>query len=279
MLKIGEFASLSSISISMLRHYDKMDMLCPIYVDESNGYRYYGIEQLVIANQIVSMKSMGLGLEEIKRALSMNRIELDVLLRNSLENKKAEVKRLNQQIDTLTRTMQLEEREEEYAFSVTLKTMPQMNVVSYCDTITEFHEEGRLWNTLQSECERYAINVGSHAVAMARHPMICGPDNQINAEVLLATDEIKSERKEYGKLKIDTIPQCQVASIVFQGKYAKIGNINIFVANWLEANHYEICDRAFTIYHHSPKECMLEEEFITELCFPVCKKEVDSLIM
>lgn len=61
MLKIGEFASLSSISIHMLRHYDKIGMLCPQYVDVNNGYRYYNIEQLVQANQIVSMKNMGFG--------------------------------------------------------------------------------------------------------------------------------------------------------------------------------------------------------------------------
>lgn len=61
MLKIGEFSSLSSISIHMLRHYDKIGILCPQHVDAANGYRYYHIEQLVPANQIVSMKNLGCG--------------------------------------------------------------------------------------------------------------------------------------------------------------------------------------------------------------------------
>ena len=57
MLKIGEFAALSSMSIHMLRNYDKIGILVPQYVDEMNGYRYYDKSQLVKANQIYQMRN------------------------------------------------------------------------------------------------------------------------------------------------------------------------------------------------------------------------------
>ena len=41
MLKIGEFSGLSRISIRMLRYYDENGLLCPAYIDETSGYRYY----------------------------------------------------------------------------------------------------------------------------------------------------------------------------------------------------------------------------------------------
>jgi len=46
MFKIGDFSKLSSISIRMLRHYDKVELLQPVKVDEQSGYRYYSADQL-----------------------------------------------------------------------------------------------------------------------------------------------------------------------------------------------------------------------------------------
>lgn len=62
MLKIGDFSALSKISIFMLRHYNEIGLLIPVYVDEFTGYRYYSEEQLPIANRIQALKKIwGLG--------------------------------------------------------------------------------------------------------------------------------------------------------------------------------------------------------------------------
>ncbi len=59
MLKIGDFSALSKISIFMLRHYNEIGLLIPVYVDEFTGYRYYSEEQLPIANRIQALKKYG----------------------------------------------------------------------------------------------------------------------------------------------------------------------------------------------------------------------------
>lgn len=269
MLKIGEFASLSSISIHMLRHYDKIGMLCPQYVDVNNGYRYYNIEQLVQANQIVSMKNMGFGLEEIKRALVMTQEELEAILSEKLQSKILEARMLKHQIDILQKTILFQQNDEKYALSIVLKTMPEIHMVSYRDTIVEFSEEGRLWEELMKECEKYKITVSANSVAIAIQHMISNQKNEIDVEVLLSTDK---EQKACGNLKFRKLPERQVVSIIFKGSYLQIGRINTFVAKWLETNHYEICDKAFSIYHNSPRESQAEDQFVTELCFPVCEK-------
>lgn len=70
MLKIGDFSTLSKISIYMLRHYNEIGLLIPAHIDEFTGYRYYSEEQLSVANRIQALKSMGLGLSVIKDILS-----------------------------------------------------------------------------------------------------------------------------------------------------------------------------------------------------------------
>ena len=41
MLKIGDFSKLSRVSIRMLRHYDEIGLLKPVWIDPESGYRYY----------------------------------------------------------------------------------------------------------------------------------------------------------------------------------------------------------------------------------------------
>ena len=66
MFKIGDFSKLSSISIRMLRHYDKVELLQPVKVDEQSGYRFYSAAQLKKVNQIQVLKDMRFNIATIK---------------------------------------------------------------------------------------------------------------------------------------------------------------------------------------------------------------------
>lgn len=68
-MKIGEFAKMTGMPISMLRHYDKEGLLCPDYVDHFSGYRYYSADQIGQAQKIELLKSGGLTLKEIRDIL------------------------------------------------------------------------------------------------------------------------------------------------------------------------------------------------------------------
>ena len=65
MLKIGDFSRLSRMSVRMLRHYDELGLLTPLYTDPASGYRYYGPAQLSRANRIRAFRDMGFGLQSI----------------------------------------------------------------------------------------------------------------------------------------------------------------------------------------------------------------------
>lgn len=269
MLRIGEFSALSSISINMLRHYDKIGLLVPEHVDKASGYRYYDKEQLVQSNRIVALKAMGFGLNEIKTANSMNQLEIEQLLQAKLHSKQDEIKIIQNQIMHINEAMQGVNEDEEYALSIITKIIPEMWVVGVRGIISDFPEEGLLWKKLMEECEKQGIKIAESAVAMAINHGINDEKNAMDVEVRLSIEK----SKEYnGDIKIYMIPECKVASLVFRGSYARISSINSFVAKWLENNKFEISGKAFSIYHNSPRESRIEEKFVTELCFPILKK-------
>ena len=65
MLKIGDFARLSQVSVVALRHYDEIGLLRPVKVDPFTGYRYYSTDQLPRLNRILALKDLGFSLEQI----------------------------------------------------------------------------------------------------------------------------------------------------------------------------------------------------------------------
>jgi DNA-binding transcriptional MerR regulator len=70
MLRIGEFAALTRISIRMLRHYDEIGLLKPAIVDQFTSYRYYTLDQLPRLHRILALKELGLSLEQIATLLN-----------------------------------------------------------------------------------------------------------------------------------------------------------------------------------------------------------------
>jgi DNA-binding transcriptional MerR regulator len=74
MLKIGDLASRSGVSIRTLHHYDEIGLLSPSHRTES-GHRVYGREEVVRLQQILSLRQMGFALDQIRDLLDRRGME------------------------------------------------------------------------------------------------------------------------------------------------------------------------------------------------------------
>ena len=68
-LRIGQFARLSGLSIGALRHYDDVGLLVPATVDASSSYRRYTRDQLATARLVATLRDLEVPLEEIRELL------------------------------------------------------------------------------------------------------------------------------------------------------------------------------------------------------------------
>ena len=270
MLRIGEFVELSSITINMLRNYDKIGLLVPRYIDNASGYRYYDKEQLLQANQILALKEMGFGLDEIKKIMMQAESDINSFLEEKLKRKYEELVRTNRQIEQIKSVLEsVDKNGEDYALQIVRKKMHSMWVASLTGQIDIYSQEGIMWEKLSTICAENKISVLPNAMAMAIYRGIDEKSGKLQIEVQFSID---NEYKVQEPLKIFKKEEKDVASVVFRGNYLQIGSINTVVANWLENNNLEINGEAFTIYHKSPENCQAETDFVTELCFPVNEK-------
>ncbi len=71
--KVGDLAGLTGLTVRALRFYDQIGLFSPSDQTES-GHRLYSESDLSRLHQILSLKGMGLTLEEIKSVLDGGRI-------------------------------------------------------------------------------------------------------------------------------------------------------------------------------------------------------------
>ena len=67
-LKVGELARRAGVSVRALHHYDEIGLLAPASRTES-GHRRYADAEVVRLQQIVSLRQLGLSLDEIRACL------------------------------------------------------------------------------------------------------------------------------------------------------------------------------------------------------------------
>ncbi len=68
---VNKLAKLSGVSSRTLRYYDEIGLLKPAYYGE-NQYRYYEEEQLLMLQQILFFRELGVPLNDIQRIISSN---------------------------------------------------------------------------------------------------------------------------------------------------------------------------------------------------------------
>ncbi len=268
MLKIGEFATLSGITIVMLRHYDKIGLITPQYIEKESGYRYYDPSQLVDANRIVYMKSMGFGLDEIKTSISMGQDELTCLINEKIREKEREQQEIISQLTRLKELSIYSGTEEKYILGMVRKEMPDVYRICLAGRYNIRSAEGMLWKEFGTEVGWQRLSSLQNATAGS----VCRPQIQENDEIdmeifVVSTKEI-SVRKP---LECKRISAHEVLQITFIGKYEQANCINGAIAKWLEANSFELIGEPYIYYLRSPKNTSNEEEFLSEIYFPIKK--------
>ncbi len=82
---VGEFAKKAGVTLRTLRYYDKIDLLKPSSYNEA-GHRLYSKEDFPKLQKILTLKFIGLSLDEIKDIMTEDLKDND--FKKSLKNTK-----------------------------------------------------------------------------------------------------------------------------------------------------------------------------------------------
>jgi DNA-binding transcriptional MerR regulator len=127
--KVGELASRTGLTIRTLHHYDAIGLLCPSGRTGSNhgsGHRLYTVADVARLHQIMCLKQLGFGLEQIREYLTRADYDPRTVIRLHLEDvrrKAAELAELGNRLQGLAETLDRADNVSPETFLETIEVM------------------------------------------------------------------------------------------------------------------------------------------------------------
>jgi DNA-binding transcriptional MerR regulator len=103
-MKVGELARKTGLSVRALHHYDEIGLLSPSR-RTAEGHRLYGKGEVERLQRIVSLRHIGLSLDEIRECLVRPEYSLDRVLELQVERIDEEVRRRKRLRDLIQRLL------------------------------------------------------------------------------------------------------------------------------------------------------------------------------
>ena len=266
MLKIGDFSKMSKVTIKALRYYEKEGLLIPKYVDESNGYRYYESNQLLALSRIISLKQVGLTIDEIKKIIIKNE-PLGDLLKTKKEELENTIFEYNNKLTKINYLLEENSMKEEI-----FEKVIQAYYVYYKEGVLKDYSEASefIYNS-GVECKELNPNIRCVEPDYCYVNYLDGEYKENNIKVRYAQAVIKENTpfKENESIKFMDVPETKCICIYHKGHYDNLGKSYAKIMKYIEDNKLEIID--------FPRECYIDgiwnkenvEDWLTEIQVPI----------
>lgn len=234
MLSISEMAKLRQITPETLRHYDRIGLFRPSYIDPESGYRYYSITQYEDLGTIVELRQLGMSLEEISEYYKNRTLDRSVdLLKKRLDILKMEIEekqKLEEIIESKMRFLQgMQENQnigvvfEEHLGERYMLTYGDMgvNMKQMCLDITKL--EGHM----KEIAPVFATDrVGAYSIAD-----VCGITSDFKFAPFIMCGNAYKESVHY-----KVIPAGRYVSVYYNGRFGRYNDIFIKLKDYLNTH-------------------------------------------
>lgn len=243
MYRIGDFSQMGQVSVRMLRHYDKLGLLKPGFIDAWTGYRYYTLEQLPRLHQILALRDLGLKLDQIGGLLDDSHAdqrlyELLQAKQRAIEEQLAEEQARLQRV--AARLRQMEQVQEPIPYNVALKALPSQYIVAIRERVPHVSQMGEVRERILRELyETVAQLEVKPGIELAIYHQQAYADEDIDMSLAVEVARDVTVPDEEKRLKVYDVPEAPLAaSIVHHGDMWDIPDVVTNLYRWLGMNGY-----------------------------------------
>ncbi|APM41265.1 transcriptional regulator [Clostridium kluyveri] len=137
-ISITDLARLRNVTTETLRHYDRIGLFKPTYVDPKTGYRYYSVLQYEKLGTIKELRQLGMSLKEIKEYFNNRHVSKSLsMLINKHNELGKKIKDLQLLEETLSEKIQFLQNviTESKMKEIIIKQIPEREIVTLGKTI------------------------------------------------------------------------------------------------------------------------------------------------
>lgn len=244
---IGEVAKIHNITVETLRHYDRVGLLKPSYINSSTRYRYYSAKDFIVLDLIKQCKAMGLSLDEIKSIIENYTSPESVL--HTIRKQKViineKIKELNRIKDNITF---LEERIkvslDEGLNKIFIKFYDERRFIKY-DNTNRFTEEFEVnLSKILAQVERKYTYFNKELGFVISYKDL-KEDNKVTYKNTMIDFTKIMDIKEYDKI---ILPRGKYLTLNFDDDYNDTRKYYDIIMNYIEENNIEVLGDFYEIY-------------------------------
>lgn len=267
MFRIGEFSKLTQVSIRMLRYYDEVGLLKAAEVDKWTGHRMYSVTQIPRLNRILYLRYSGFNVSEIALALEMD----DCLLLKMLEQKQLEIEQTIQNEQEKIRKIAIAKNEiqgnkGELHYNISIKAIPEYQVLSLRRIVSTYYSEGDLWNELSTFAKEQKIEISNRTFTVYHD--IEYKEQNVDIELCAPVSKLCKDTAPFCFRTIEPVPI--MACIMVYGHFSNIKREYIAFAEWLQKNsEYRMSNPMRQIVHRGGWNEENPTKYLTEIQIPL----------
>lgn len=269
--QIGEVAKLFHISAGTLRHYEKVGLLQPEYIDMQTGYRYYSTRQFECLNTIRYLRALGTPLEQISDFLNNKNTEN---IKQVLENQKISIIKKRHELEIIekkinNRLLQLESALGSKIDTVQIVTVPSKRIVTIKNTLTvknhlDLEYSIRELDAFQNEA---VVFLGKVGVGISKEHLTSGRYETYDRVFLILDDE------DTYNGKTTEIPENKSVVVRYRGSHKEAPEQYAKLMKHIEKNGYEVCGYSSEITMIDYGFTNDTSKFVTEIQIPIKAKK------
>jgi len=265
MYKIGDFSKMAQVTTKMLKYYEQCGLISPVYTEESSGYRYYSVEQLIPVSKIRAFLDMGFSTAEIKEMLDAE---------DNTERFNCRIEELQKELEENKRKAALlafykeavKNHEFNQQYRISIKNIDNKLIASKRFILPSAFDLPEQWGKHYEN-----VQLSGSKIVSFPNSLTCFHD----VEYVLENNDIELmlfiEKKgvECGDFEYKTLDGFRAVSVIHNGRYEFLNEAYAFAYRWIEFNGYKTAGNPMESYLKSVYNTRNEDEFITEVLFPI----------
>ena len=260
-LTIGEFATLTRLSVRTLRRYHAAQLLEPATVDPATGYRYYAPEQIPTAQVIYRLRQLDVPLAEIESILATDDPQQRTeVIAGHLRRLEDELDRTQAAVISLRRLLRPDPDE----FGIELRSAPARTVVAIkghvqLDDCLEWYDSAMAELDAEFPAAERSGPPGGHFA----NEMFTG-----GAGEMAVYRPVRAPRAS-GRIQVVELPATELAVTVHPGPHDDIDVTYGRLGAWVVEHALAVDGPVHETYSVGPRDTADPESWRTEIGWPV----------
>ena len=269
LLQIGDLARMFHLSVSSLRHYERLGLVRPETVDPDTGYRYYSMRQFEVLNTIRYLRILDMPLPEIAdflRNRDVDRIEEKLRIqKEAVVRKRGQLATIERKIDN--RLRQLQEAAQAELDTIVLETAPACRLLWIEGALT-IHDHSDMEQPVRRLVERQQealVFLGKVGVGISAERLRAGQFTEYEGAFLVLDEEDCADGT------VARLPETRCAAVRFRGSHLEAPAQYRRLMDYLAANGLEAAGFSREITMIDEGFTSDPEKFLTEIRIPVAE--------